>query len=214
MGFPAHKDNSPHLNQHLYLRFRGFALAGKTVSFYLVLSLLLALTACGGGSSSTSTPPPVPSTGASPPPPTGGGGTSPVTTPQVVTVAAGVPISGIDINVSTPASSTPPNAQVLGVSAVGGGGTASDVGATISRGSTMKVLLFGPGLDGSMTVTIGGPQDIAISNIRSITATDKTPGIAFDAAVSSSAALGARSVILRTANDDITTFTGGLEVVP
>ena len=186
-------------------------MVGKTVFFYLVLSLLLALTACGGGSSSTT--PPAPSTGASPPPPTGGA-TSPVATPQVVTVAAGVPISGIDINVSTPASSTPPNAQVLGVSAVGGGGTASDVGATISRGSTMKVLLFGPGLDGSMTVTIGGPQDIAISNIRSITATDKTPGIAFDAAVSSSAALGARSVILRTANDDITTFTGGLEVVP
>ena len=78
----------------------------------------------------------------------------------------------------------------------------------------MKVLIFGPGLDGSMNVTISGPADIVISNIRSITATDKTPGVAFDAAVSPVAALGARTVTLRATNDDITTFTGGLEVIP
>jgi hypothetical protein len=78
----------------------------------------------------------------------------------------------------------------------------------------MRVILFGQGLSGSMTVTIDGPQDISVSNVRSITSTQDKPGVAFDASVSSSAALGARTVFLRTSNDDITAFTGGLEVVP
>jgi hypothetical protein len=103
---------------------------------------------------------------------------------------------------------------VLGVSDVNSGGTASNSGATIHVGSTMKVLLFGHGLSGNMTVTISGPGDIAVSNIRGISSTDGTPGIAFDAAVSGSAGLGARTVSLKSTNNDITTFTGGLEVVP
>ena len=169
----------------------------------------MAASGCGGGGGSgSSTPAPQTTTTV-----TSSGSSSPVSAPVVVNVGA-QPVTGIDINVSTPGASTPPNAQVLGVSALVGGGSASDVGGTISRGTTMKVLLFGPGLDGSMTVTVGGPADITVSNIRPVTATDKTPGIAFDATVSSLAALGARTVILQATNNDITTFTGGLEVVP
>ena len=78
----------------------------------------------------------------------------------------------------------------------------------------MKVLLFGRGLSGGMTVTISGPGDIGVSNVRSISSTTGTPGIAFDAAVSGSAALGARTVFLKSSNNDITAFTGGLEVFP
>jgi hypothetical protein len=65
-----------------------------------------------------------------------------------------------------------------------------------------------------MTVSLSGPADIAISNVQSIMSTTNVPGISFSAAVSSSAALGARTVILQAANNDITTFAGGLEVVP
>ncbi len=65
-----------------------------------------------------------------------------------------------------------------------------------------------------MQVTITGPADIVISDIHSIRSTTDTPGIAFSAAVSADAALGARTVILRATNDDITTFSGGLEVQP
>jgi hypothetical protein len=65
-----------------------------------------------------------------------------------------------------------------------------------------------------MQVSITGPGDVVISNIQSIQSTNNTPGIAFSAAVSSDAALGARTVILRATNDDITTFSGGLEVTP
>jgi len=74
--------------------------------------------------------------------------------------------------------------------------------------------LFGPGLSGSMTVSLSGPADIAISNIQSITSTTNVPGISFTAAVGSTAALGARTVVLQATNNDITTFAGGLEVVP
>ena len=38
------------------------------------------------------------------------------------------------------------------------------------------------------------------------------PGVAFSVAVSATADTGARTVVLRDANDNIATFTGGLEV--
>ncbi|MCU1286518.1 MAG: hypothetical protein JWO13_2868 [Acidobacteriales bacterium] len=132
----------------------------------------------------------------------------------MVSVGAGQTASGTDISVSAPASSTPPNAELLGVTNVGTGGSASNSGSTIHRGSTMRVLIFGHGLSGSMTVSISGPGDIAVSNINSITSTDNTPGLSFTAVVASGAALGARTVYLKSANSDITTFTGGLEVIP
>ena len=75
------------------------------------------------------------------------------------------------------------------------------------------MLLFGPGLSGSMQVSITGPADVAISNIQSITATDNTPGISFTAAADGNAALGARTVILQNSNNDVTTFSGGLEII-
>jgi len=103
---------------------------------------------------------------------------------------------------------------VLGVATLTGSGDAFNTGATIAQGATMRVLLFGPGLSGSMQVSITGPADITVSNVQTIKATDGTPGIAFMAAAAPNAALGGRTVVLQTANGDVTTFTGGLEVVP
>ncbi len=122
--------------------------------------------------------------------------------------------SGVDITVPAPASSTVPNATVLGVADLTGSATAFNTGSLIHRGTTRRVVLFGPGLSADMQVIIRGPADIQISNLQSIMATDNTPGISFTAAVASGAALGSRTVVLQTSNGDITTFTGGLEVVP
>ena len=164
----------------------------------LVVPLCFAV-GCGGGSSSSS----------------GSGGTGGVTgggsvsAPTVVTVAGGQKSSGVNIAVSTPASTTSPNAESIGI-----GNSAANTGTTISQGSTQTVILFGPGLSGSMTVSLTGPADISVSNIQGIMSTTNVPGISFSAAVSSSAALGARTVILQATNNDITTFAGGLEVVP
>jgi len=153
---------------------------------------------------------------ASQPPATGGNGstTAPVGAMRVVSVGGGQSVNGIDIAVASPANASGPNAELLGVSGLNEATTARNSGAVIPRGSTMKVVLFGRALSGGLTVTIGGPNDIIISNVRGVTATDGTAGIAFDATVSAGAALGARTVYLRSSNDDITAFTGGLEVVP
>jgi len=137
----------------------------------------------------------------------GGGGGGAVGQPNIVAVSGGQTTSGVDIAVASPASSPTPNAENLGT-----GNSASNTGAAISQGTTATVLLFGPGLNRNMQVTISGPGDIAISNIQSITSTDNTPGISFTAAVAVNAALGARTVLLRDSKDDITSFTGGLEV--
>lgn len=133
---------------------------------------------------------------------------------RTFSVGAGQTVTGIDIAVAAPANSSGPNAELLGVSDLNTATTATNSGAVIHRGATMKVVLFGRALSGGLRVTIGGPQDISVSNIRSVTASDGTAGIAFDASVSSGAALGTRTVYLRSDNDDITAFTGGLEVVP
>jgi hypothetical protein len=141
---------------------------------------------------------------------TGGGGSSgggAVGQPVIIGVSGGQTTSGVNIAVASPASSPTPNAENLGT-----GNSASNTGATISQGTTATVLLFGPGLNGNMQVTISGPGDIAISNIQGITSTDNTPGISFTVAVAGNAALGARTILLRDSKDDITSFTGGLEV--
>jgi hypothetical protein len=65
-----------------------------------------------------------------------------------------------------------------------------------------------------MGVSVSGPQDIGISNIRSIQAKDGTSGLAFDAVVGATSTAGARTVYLKANNHDITAFAGGLEVQP
>jgi hypothetical protein len=168
--------------------------------FVLSLSLLMGAIACGGGNGG-----PIISGGGGGGGNGGGGGA--VSQPVIVDVSGGQTTSGVNIAVASPASSPVANAENLGT-----GNTASNTGATIAKGTTATVLLFGPGLNGSMQVTISGPGDIDITNIQSITSTDNTPGISFTAAVAGNAAPGARTVLLRNSKDDITTFTGGLEV--
>lgn len=169
------------------------------------------MASCGGGSG-----PVTPMTPSTQPPAGGGNGTTtaPVQAMRVISVGSGQTLTSIDIAVASPANAGGPNAELLGVSGLNESTTARNSGASIPRGSTMKVVLFGRALSGALTVTIGGPNDIIVSNVRGITATDGTAGIAFDATVSGGAALGARTVYLRSANDDITAFAGGLEVVP
>jgi hypothetical protein len=170
----------------------------------VLFTAIMIMSGCGtsGPAASNNNPNPNPS----PPPSTGG-----VNAPTVVNLAGGQAASGIDIAVSLPASGTPPNAQALGAT-TSSGGSADNTGTIVSRGSTVTVLLFGPGLSSSMQVSISGPSDIGISQIRSIQSTTGIPGIAFQAAIAGNAALGARTVILQATNGDITTFTGGLEV--
>lgn len=160
------------------------------------LCLCLApLVACGGGNGGSS----------------GGGITTggSLSAPTVITVSSGQTTSGVDIAVASPASNPTPNAQALGT-----GSSASNTGTTLSQGSTATVILFGPGLSGNMTVSISGPKDITISNQQSIMSTTNVPGVQFTATVASNAALGARTVVLQDTKNDVTTFTGGLEVVP
>jgi hypothetical protein len=140
-------------------------------------------------------------------PPGGSAGGGKVTTPVVVTVSGGSSASGIDIVVPGPASSPTPNAVALGV-----GNTADSTGVVIQTGTAPTVLIFGQGISASMQITISGPKDITISNPVSIKSTDGTPGVSFTATVPTNAAVGARTVILEDSKNDITTFTGGLEV--
>jgi hypothetical protein len=170
----------------------------------ILLLPICALLACGGGGGSN-----VNGGGG------GGSGSCSVapSAPNTVNVLAGQVATNVNITASCAAANPVPNAEDLGVGTSVNTSTAANTGAQIAQGSVMTVILFGPGLSGSMTVTITGPNDITVSNPTTIRATDNTPGIAFTATVSPTAALGARTVILQNSQNDITTFTGGLEVI-
>ncbi len=179
----------------------------------LLLSLLLS--ACGGGGGST--PNPTVSSGGTAstnpaPPPEGSNAQLPAPTP--VDVSRGPSAVGVDIKVAAPAASPAANAQDLGSNTPTARQAASNTGGTIRRGATMRIILFGPGLNAQMQVRISGPNDITVAGITGIQATDNTPGIAFLATATANAALGARTVYLQNASGDVTSFSGGLEVTP
>ena len=178
--------------------------------FVLGFAVLLAGCGSNGGSTSGNTPTP----GSPQPTPAPSGTPSPLNAPTVVNVGGGGTVSGADIAVVAPSGGAP-NAQVLGVVPMGsGGGSASNTGDQMHRGTTAHILMFGPGLNGNMQVQLSGPQDYTVANKSSIMSTDNTPGIEFDLTLNGGAALGARTVILTDSNNNVTTFTGGLEVLP
>jgi hypothetical protein len=105
------------------------------------------------------------------------------------------------------------NAQVLGVAPLNSsGGTASNTGGVIQRGTQAAVLLFGKGLSASLTISVLGPKDLTISNLQTIKSTTGLSGVQFTVAVNSDATPGARTVVLQDAEGNATTFTGGLEI--
>jgi len=170
---------------------------------------LFAVIGCGArglvnASSTSSSSSPAPSASLQPP-------TSPgeLSNANTILVSAGSSTAGVNVTVS-PAMGTE-NATSLGTLAKG---FAANTGVIVHQASAASIVLFGPGLSGSMSVTISGAQDIGVSNVRGMQAKDGTPGIAFDAVIGSSTAIGARTLYLKAANNDITAFTGGLEVQP
>jgi len=189
-----------------------------------ILLIFIFLVGCGGrgvvGSNNFPSPNPTPTPVAAPATPTPVAPTPTPPTPApppstgAVSLAAGQKLTGVDVIVAAPSVGSPPNAEDLGVNPVSGLGSASNTGGAIHRGSTMRVLLFGPGLSDGMKVTVAGPSDVTVSNIQLIQATDNTPGVAFTAVVASNASLGARTVFLQSTKGDVTSFTGGLEVIP
>ena len=128
-----------------------------------------------------------------------------VAAPNPVSVGAGQTAGGVDITVGARGAV---NAQLLGLHDV-----AQNTGAAVNRGSVNEVILFGPGLSGDMQVSVSGRGDITVSDVHSIESTDGTPGIAFTATVAADATPGARTVVL-VSSRGVTTFTGGLGVLP
>ncbi len=170
-------------------------LACTTIGLFLFLTAL----GCGGGSGGGNSAGSI-------------GGTTPAASSGAVTVNGGSTVTGADITVPA-APSQPLNALVLGVADINsGGGSASNTGATVARGSQARVLMFGPGLNGNVRVTISGPNDITVNNIQSITSTKGTPGVEFVIGVSAGAAVGARTVFLTNPSGNATAFSGGLEI--
>ena len=171
------------------------------------LSVAVTLSSCGGGSSSST-----PSTSNNQNP----GTPTPPQPATAVTVTSGQTTSGVDITVSAPAATPQENAQDLGVNDACRGGSAFNVGDVIHRGDSKQMLIFGPGLTSNVAASVLGPSDIQLTFVATVHANDadQTPGVCLDVIVSANAALGARTVMVQASNGDITTLTGGLEVLP
>jgi hypothetical protein len=118
------------------------------------------------------------------------------------------------VDVTVTSLTSVPNAEDLGANVPSARGSASNTGSRVHRGSTMRVILFGTGLNAGMKVIVAGPSDLTVSSVTGIQATDNTTGVAFNVSVSSDAALGIRTVYLQNPNGETTSFTGGLEIIP
>jgi len=141
----------------------------------------------------------------------GGGGLS---TPNLVTVGSGESVTGINITVASPTSNPTPNVEFLSVDNTDDPAEAFVTGGVTTQGETDgTVLLFGTGMSTSMQLSFTGPDDITISNLESVESTNGLSGLTFNISVASTAALGARILVLQDSNNDVTTFTGGVEVV-
>jgi hypothetical protein len=168
----------------------------------VILIFLIVVNACGGGSSSSAS-----GSGGNV---TGGGAPA---SPTLVSVTANAMASGINISVVSPQSSPAPNVKFLGVNLAQGG--ASATGDIVSRGQgTATITTFGPGLSSTMKVSITGPNDILVGALTQVTAQDGTPGVQIPITLTGNTALGARTLVMQNSKNDVTTFSGGLEVVP
>jgi hypothetical protein len=190
------------------------------ISRLIVLTCAAALiTGCGSGGGTSSSTGSSGNTGGN-----SGGGS--VSAPAVVTATGGGTATGVDIAVVAPASSTSPNAQVIGAAATSASSLSlTNTEARVSKAAgTQVVALCGTGLLAAMKVGVGDApgvsnSDFTITNITGVTCSGSgsgstsTPGLQFDITVASGALLGNRTVFLQSTNNDVTTFTGGLEVV-
>ena len=196
--------NSHYLTPHLSLH--GVSVKSPWTGALAILMIAIAVS-CGGGSSKSSSS----SGGTVTPPSTGGTPGTSGSSPTSVSVSAGAPTNGV--NITVPSGTPPLDAQVLGVAPLNSsGGTASNTGGVIQRGTQATVLLFGKGLGANLTVSVFGPADLTISNLQSIKSTTGLAGVQFTVAVNSDATPGARTVVLQDSQGNATTFTGGLEI--
>jgi hypothetical protein len=186
--------------------FSGENLLPRPLLLVIILLPLALWTACGGGGGSNSEGNPVPGGGG------GNGGGGGVNPPTIVSVSAGQAVLGVNISVAAQASSPTPNVTAAGAD----GSHAFSGGDVMHQNHVATVIVFGPGLNTSMKASFSGPGDIAIGPLQSVNFTDPKapPGLRFTATVASNAALGARTLVLQDTKNDITTFSGALEVVP
>jgi hypothetical protein len=185
--------------------FSGENLLPRPLLLVIILLPLALWTACGGGGSNSEGNP-VPGGGG------GNGGGGGVNPPTIVSVSAGQAVLGVNISVAAQASSPTPNVTAAGAD----GKSAFSGGDVMHQNSVATIIVFGPGLNTSMKASFSGPGDIAIGPLQSVNFTDPKapPGLRFTATVASNAALGARTLVLQDTKNDITTFSGALEVVP
>jgi hypothetical protein len=186
--------------------FSGENLLPRPLLLVIILLPLALWTACGGGGGSNSEGNPVPGGGG------GNGGGGGVNPPTIVSVSAGQAVLGVNISVAAQASSPTPNVTAAGAD----GKSAFSGGDVMHQNSVATIIVFGPGLNTSMKASFSGPGDIAIGPLQSVTfeGPKAPPGLRFTATVASNAALGARTLVLQDTKNDITTFSGALEVVP
>jgi hypothetical protein len=131
-----------------------------------------------------------------------------------VTVSSGAVTSGVDITLPAPASSPAPNAQFLGSGVPGQSFFLTNSSAIVHRGQSAAIGIQGDGLSTNVTVTFSGPNDISVDATTIQPLSSGKPGLKFLANISSTAALGARTVFLKNAQGDVTAYAGGLEVRP
>lgn len=131
--------------------------------------------------------------------------------PKSVQVVAGSsPTTGINIAVQ---ALNPPTLSLI---AVGVGTKAGVTGVTIAPGNSANLLIVGEGvIPGTFYLVTGNTADVTVKQplVSAFTqTTDGLPAVTVSVSVNSSAALGARSIVVTNPAGEISIFPGGLLV--
>jgi len=145
---------------------------------------------------------------------TGTGTGSNTGTPKLVTITGGSTFMDGDIVVDAPAVTGANKLDMGFISVDDPNGNAYNTFTTVHQGASNSVLLIaGPGITASTQVIVTGPSPSDITLGTPTFNSGTIPALQLTISVSSTAALGARTVILKNSNNDIAAFAGGLEVI-
>lgn len=138
----------------------------------------------------------------------------PAINPQKVTVTGGAETKGTDVAVSS--TPTPTLSLIAVGKVVGEQATAGSTGISLAPGNSVILFLVGKGIQpGTFYVISGNPADATVTQPGATDFTQTTdkppiPAVTFQISVSSSAAPGARNILVTNPAGEIAAFVGGL----
>ena len=132
--------------------------------------------------------------------------------PNTVSATAGQETTGVDINLPT---FNNPTLSLLALGTCGATTCTAGVGGVdLAQGGTATLFLVGNGVIAGTNFSVSGNSaDVQISNIQYTTDNQGEPAAIFDIAITASAAVGLRNLLVTNPSGELAVFVGGINIL-